>query len=458
MNTTNVVYKFGGTSQGTVDAINQSASILANDPAKKIVVVSAPSGITDLLIASSAQVTNSNYFPTEINQIISSRFHELYDSVPSASNIIDNYMSNLGKYIQTKINTNINSANDIEKLKVAARIQSTGEDLESTLFSHFLNHLGLNSSKMPQDLIRLKGNYLEASFNRIADNPIRTFMETSTQITVVGGFYGFNNSQDHMLLGRGASDLTQTELMRITNASHGFNCTDVNGIKMIDPRLLDNQERVNTPTILNLNYAQTQELSRQGAKVLHPRCIEPLKENNIPLYVMNTFDPTGHMTKISNITTNRLKENSKLLAVTGKKESFVTITLNSGNMEGRSGYLASFASAFKDVDLDIITTSAVEISASFHDKYSKANTIKNKLSTLGDVSVNNSTALLAIVGDHLDLEPKLTGDFFNLMSQENIPVQQITKSNNNSLWVSIPSTKYEQALIAVYKNLLHTNK
>jgi len=490
------IYKFGGTSQKDYTSLVQCASIIRNAKHNDAVVVSAPAGITDLLLAGVNAKLTTNKFPQQIFENISNRFRDISSNIPKAKADIEQLLEELN--IQTKIDTQ--GITDLAQDKYIAKILSFGENIQATLFTYLLNDQKIPAQRMPQTLIEFSdgkytntthnktqnlnnksflksskdiftyllnylrpsnhkipqtqtgfnnGSHINATYNRRSDLGIEHFLKSSNQISVIGGFYGFNSSGEIMVFGRGGSDLTQTLIARAVKASACYNYTDVDGIKPIDPRRLSETEKLELLTIPELNYAQTQELSGNGAKVLHAKCIDPLMENNIPLYVINTFNPNGPRTKIH----DKTSDESKLLAVTGK-ENYTIITLNSGSMVDAHGYLLTIGKIFENVNIETITSSKVEISVGFSDSTAKVNELVDELSKYGKVRVDKNMSLVAIVGNNIGKNPSLMGDFFNTLSAANIPVIQTVKSNDYSTWISVPSEQYTSALAVTYRNLL----
>lgn len=442
------VYKFGGTSQGSSIALNHCLDILRADKNNKAVIVSAPSGVTNLLkgLSLSAFEGAFDHCDDYINKI-KQRFVEVFPD-SSFEGIINQHIDSLsGKIALSKILSKENF--DVRRFE--ADILSFGENLESVLFSDFLNNSGIRTALFPVDNIRLSGGYLNAVYESVNDGVFRRYMNDairSGSVLLIPGFIGKNKRGESVVFDRGGSDYTQALFARAINADVAYNCTDVNGVLPINPSFLNVGERVALESISHMSYNQAQELSRQGAKVLHPRCIIPLKQKNIDLYVCNTFDFYGSKTLI-----NGFENNKELLAVTGKNDGYVNVTLRTGEMEGRSGYVLAFANALKDVDIDTLATSAVEIQASFAHNGVDLDKIKADLSGHGDVRINNGSALIAIVGSNLN-KSRYVGEFFTKLHDEGISVNQITKSNNTSLWVSIPSSEYVRAQVAVYGGLL----
>ena len=105
-------------------------------------------------------------------------------------------------------------------------------------------------------------------------------------VPVVAGFLGATEAGETTLLGRGGSDLTAAVLGWALDVEHVEIWSDVDGVMIADPRLVPAAE-----TLPRLTYAEARDLARAGAKVLHPRTLEPLEGAGIPVFVGNTLRP-----------------------------------------------------------------------------------------------------------------------------------------------------------------------
>lgn len=438
------IYKFGGTSQGSSQALEASLGVVRRDDKRKAIIVSAPSGVTDLLWMGTEEALRSKEVPKRTIDMIANRFEEVYSNVANTSTIINQHIDILANRF-----SQVNNLKKEREARFIANIVSFGEELESQLYTLLLNQNNIPSRRLPENLVILEGDYLNGTYNRISDKKIKDDFEKDNLTIVVPGYYGHNLQGERVVFGRGGSDFTQTLVARAVQASACYNCTDVNGVMPINPKILPEELRKSIKTIRQLSYEQAQELSRQGAKILHPRCITPLREAGIDLYVINTFNPEGEYTHIS----NQVSEESTIIAVTGKDDSYMTIKLHAGDMEGQKGYFLAFANSLKEIDIDTVTTSSVEIKASFTKNGADLETIKKELEKYGEVDIHNGSSLIAIVGNNIGKASNL-GRVFTTIYNANIPIGQISKSNEESLWLSIPSKHYQQAQVAIYSELL----
>lgn len=445
------VYKAGGTSNGSRDAIEQYATLLLQDSLPKVTVQSAISGVTNLLLMGAAGQIEVGKFPSVAYDPIRQKTIEVYGTIPGAEALIECHFQELDSRIALGGKNRIIDE-DQQRLH-RARIASWGEWSSAQLFTHFLTTKGVRANYVDsKECMFLTGNPTNAEYDRSSDALIREQVKNlEVDVHVFGGYWGLHPStKEFMVFDRGGSDYTQTLIMRALNAKRGYNCTDVNGIMPIDPRLLPEESRKNLKTIPELSYQEMQELARKGARVLHPRCIEPLIENELELYVLNTFNLHGPQSRIGSVG----DKTPRITAVTGKKENYLTLTLRTGLMEGQTGFFTGVAEAFEGVNIEAVTTSHVGISVSFSDPSANLEAITRKLSALGTVTLHNHSSMIAMVGRGLGSEPRFLSQFFATLAEENIPVGQVTKSDNFSLWVSIPTEKYETALRALYRDLI----
>ena len=107
-------------------------------------------------------------------------------------------------------------------------------------------------------------------------------------MVITQGFIAKNSQGDTVLLGRGGSDSSATYLAAKIGASACEIWTDVPGIYSANPRLIPQAKLIGA-----LDYDEAQEISSMGAKVLHPKCIRPVRLAKIPLYVKYTPEPAG---------------------------------------------------------------------------------------------------------------------------------------------------------------------
>lgn len=448
------VYKFGGTSQKDLEAMSQCAAILASDPYAGAAVFSAPAGVTNLLEAAAIEAFATRKYPHSLADQILQKYSKVLEDRKDLTQIL----TDIENVIYDRLIVQLPKKDlELNREKYFANVLSIGEEKQAEIMASFLERNGFKINLLPEDALRLDGpswSYLDGMYNRESDETIRSYFKQGS-LMIAPGFIGINGLSERVVFQRGGSDYTQTIIARALDATACFNCTDVCGIMEINPTLVSDEERKTLRTLPEVSYEQAMDLSRQGARVLHSKSLEPVEEKQIPLYVMNTFEPNGPRTKIY----NKPQGEPGFIAVTGKKQSFKSITLHTGAMEGKAGYFSSFSDALSKVDIDTITTSSTKITASFSYTQANLDAAREKLSGLGNVMMDNGVALIAMVGENIGKNPRLLGDMFYILGNNNIPIdQQISKADNTSIWVAVPVNDFERAQIALYNGLLRNKK
>lgn len=305
------ILKFGGTSVGSLNGINNIKKILLSnnnenylDPnIKKIVIVSAASNSTNLLENLYYKILENNEieFLNIFNQYTS---HEknLNKSLKFDHYKLDNYFLELKNTFKTYMN------GEIDKYKLKDYVLSFGEVIS---LNRIYNILCIENSN---DKIHKKikkyyswdlgfitdsnfGNArpLDTSFKLINESYNKILIDESPDIIITTGFIGKDIYNNITTIGRGGSDLSATLFAKALNPLFVQIWSDVQGVMTSDPRYIKNTKLVNYMT-----YNEALELSFFGAKILHSETIEPILEYNIPLYILNTFDLNSSGTIINN--------------------------------------------------------------------------------------------------------------------------------------------------------------
>jgi aspartate kinase len=173
-------------------------------------------------------------------------------------------------------------------------LMSVGETISCVVFSQLLRDNGFDSVAITgwQAGIITDNNFSEARILCIDPTHLRKYLEEG-KIPVVTGFQGMTVNSDVTTLGRGGSDTTATALGVALDAEEVEIYTDVDGVLAADPRVLKSPRQ-----IPELHYMEAGEMSGEGAKVLHKRCISPVEHYKIPVWV-KSFSGSGRGTRIS---------------------------------------------------------------------------------------------------------------------------------------------------------------
>ncbi|MEN6369143.1 MAG: aspartate kinase [Thermotogota bacterium] len=298
---TTLVLKFGGTSVGNADAILRAADLVlervraGNGVA---VVVSAMSGVTDALTQGiQAAAIGDDELPRRVAADVLER-HFVAAEVLGVENA-----SELNAAAQETMDEYLAVCDSVRVLGEATpraldRATSRGEPLLARLLAAVLAARGVEAVAIdPTEVIVTDSTYQNATpeLEETRERATRTLrpLIAAGVIPVVAGFMGGTRDGVTTTLGRGGSDFSAAILGYALRAEEVLIWTDVDGVMTADPRLVPTAR-----VIPVLSYGEVGELAYFGAKVLHPRTIRPLVDEQIPLRILNTFRPECPGTRI----------------------------------------------------------------------------------------------------------------------------------------------------------------
>jgi aspartate kinase len=286
------VLKFGGTSVGTAEALRSAAAITAASSRETavVVVVSALSGVTNQLESAVSDAAAGTLDARACARALAERHLALLSEVASpreaspAAEAVARRVTELESRLVTI------RAKGSASPATRAGVVALGERLALPVATAALRSRGLDAHAIDaSDVVRTRHAYPEAEVDYPATRQLaRTTLSVlpPTSLAVVTGFIASAASGATTLLGRGGSDLTAAVLGWALDADRGEIWSDVDGVMTADPR-----HSPGARTIPRLTYAEAATMARAGAKVLHPRTLEPLERPGIPVFVGNTLRP-----------------------------------------------------------------------------------------------------------------------------------------------------------------------
>ncbi len=356
-----VVLKFGGTSVSTAANWHNIAGVVRSRIAaslRPVIVHSALSGITDLL---EALLAAEGGVPAGAVEQIDSRHRHLARAlgiVPST--LFEGFMDELREladFVQLRA-----PASD----ETRARALAIGELLATSLGATFLNAQGINTAWVDaREVLRAdtrpaatrKAGLLSATCDFTPDDALQTRWRALDQVVITQGFVAANDAGETVVLGRGGSDTSGAYVAAKLNAARLEIWTDVPGMFTANPR------SVPTARLLRaLHYDEAQEIASNGAKVLHPRCILPLRQYKIPLHVYATQAPGLEGTVVS---ANVADSAAQVKAIAIKK-GITLVSMDSPGMWHQVGFLADAFQIFKQegLSVDLVSTSETNVTVS----------------------------------------------------------------------------------------------
>ena len=355
--------KFGGTSVANFEAITRAVFIVGGRLNQKpVVVVSALSKVTDLLYRISDAAASGNAAETaallgELRSRHVNLASELLEQSPalkeSAVSSVNEICDRLEELV--KAVCAVRELSDRNK----AIIISNGELLSSTIICYTMNAKGIRTNFVDaRKMMVTSDNYLKGEpdekeiLARVPAVIEEAYMGMDAVITQ--GFIGSNLAGEQTVLGRGGSDYSASLIGMAVDAEKIEIWTDVDGVRSADPRKVEN-----TKYLEKISFEEAAEMAHFGAKVLHPLTIEPAVKKNIPIYVLNSQNPSGKGTAI--LRSELIEDGVKSVSF---KENIRVINIFSMKMINTSGFLRRVFEIFSEskVSVDLISTSEANIS------------------------------------------------------------------------------------------------
>lgn len=433
------IVKFGGSSVANAAQFNKVKGIVESDPSRRFVVVSAAgrehkadNKITDLLYLCHAHI-KYNISCDTIFSMIESRFLQIKKDLQLEYDIqkdLDSLRSELKKGV------------DLDYLV------SRGEYLTGLLMSEHLGHTFVD----PKDIIFF--NY-DGTF----DYPkmAMAFEEVTKNCShlVIPGFYGSLPDGSIKIMSRGGGDVTGSIIANLINADVYENWTDVSGILMADPRIVNQPKQIEI-----VNYSELRELSYMGASVLHEEAIFPVKDKNIPIHILNTNDPLSKGTIIKEDTSDDLSQNA-ITGIAGKKD-FTIITIKKNHMSNEVGLIRKALDIFERYRVSIehipsgIDSFAIIVESESINNFLHELILEIKRECGADeVSVIDEIALIATVSRKMKNRTGMSGKLFTTLGNQGINISVISQTSDEmNIIVGVHNHDYEKTIKAIYQEFV----
>ena len=413
------VLKFGGTSVGSAQRMKEVSRLITEDNETKIVVLSAMSGTTNSLLEISDYLYKRNPAGAidkiaALEKKYEATVNELYTTVEFKAKGMAIIAERFNTLREIASSTRIFSS--IEERIVVAQ----GELISTALVNNYLLEQGVNSVLLAAlDFMRTDKN-AEPDMSYIKENIQKTLdANKGKQIYITQGFICKNSYNEIDNLQRGGSDYTASIIGAVLKADEIQIWTDIDGMHNNDPRFVEN-----TKPVASLHFEEAAELAYFGAKILHPTCVLPAKQANVPVKLLNTMEPKAKGTTIS---TDFIEHQIKAVAA---KDGITAIKIKSGHMLLAFGFLRKIFEIFEHykTPIDMITTSEVGVSVTV-DNTKKLDEIVDELRKLGTVSVEKDMVIICVVGDMRQENVGFQARVVNAL--KDIPVRMISYGGSN---------------------------
>ena len=435
------IMKFGGTSVGSPQRLHALVDII-NDGEAKIVVLSAMSGTTnDLVEISKSLYRKDNEQAEELIDALEEKYRSVIGRTYNEKATYDKSHELITLHFEFLRSF----TRDLFTINEERAILAQGELLSTALFHLLLEERKIKSVLLPAlNFMRINENG-EPDMPFIADNLTAELGKfTGESLFITQGYICRNAFGEIDNLQRGGSDYSATIIGAVLPASEIQIWTDIDGMHNNDPRIVNN-----TYPLAELTFDEAAELAYFGAKILHPTCILPAQNRNIPVRLLNTLHPEAPGTLI---TSNKSTEGIKAVAA---KDGITAIKIKSGRMLMAYGFLRAVFEIFERYHkpIDMITTSEVAVSITI-DNDAELESIVEELRAFGTVEVDIDLSIVSIVGVFPADKPGYANSIFNALRE--IPVRMISYGGSeNNISILVETSLKKATLIALNKGLFN---
>ena len=445
-----IVMKFGGTSLATAEAMSLAADHVIAEPRRPMVVLSALGGVTDLLLKA-ADEASAGEDPDPILDAIHSRHRQVIAGLalePMLLGDLEHRMQQLvrGIALLRELSPRVRDA-----------LVSLGERMSVRLFAALLQRRGRAARAHGSWEL---GMLTTRRFGHADPLPecasaLRSTMELLApgEIPVVTGFIGRSMDAEITTLGRGGSDYSAALLGAAAGVQEIQIWTDVPGFLRADPRV------VKDPCIIPaLSFDEAAELAFFGAKVLHPRTIEPAREAGIPVRVLGTFHMApGEVGTPASAGTLIVEDSpAEPIRALALHEQVRSLHLHSLHMVEAEGFLARVFQvlAKHGLSVDVVATSEVSVTMTLDREEGELDGAVEALSVFSAVERSAPRSILCLVGGGLGHDSALLGRVFGVLGQGGVPIHVISQgaSRINVTLVTDPLAA-RVAMVRLHKEL-----
>lgn len=443
--------KFGGTSVGSVDALERMISIILNEEANKAVVVSAMSGVTNSLLACLEGKSEID----DIANILLERYSTAAKAAMTDS-VYKTYYSKLGDSIG-RLSEHLEAYKDDPCEPLHDTIVSWGERLSSLTVAHILQSRGRDGISITSEEagIVAYGTYgngsadLVSTHKNLQKNVLPLLNDGA--IPVLTGFYGVGPEGKPMTFGRGGSDYSSSVVACGLEANCCEIWTDVNGFMTADPRVVKDAF-----TIHEMDYSEAAELAYFGAKVLHPRTVEPVRKRGIPLAVKNTFNPEAKGTII-----RKIKNESKgILRSVASKTDLSIVKIYSSELVYQPDLVSRLVASVSGAAGNTYAMSTSLSTIAFLIPSNTIDDVIGRISTMHEsqvekYTIKNNVALICCVGDNMINMPGVAAKVFANISETGANIEMISEGASDvALNFVIPDDKALDAVRNIHKEFI----
>lgn len=416
-----VVMKFGGTSLGSAEAMQLAAGHIAREKQPALVVVSAVGGVTDLLLEVADQARQGQDVE-DGRQRIHQRHARISEDLGLDPGLLEDLEQRLEHLAQ-----GISLLRELTP-RVRDEVLSLGERMSVRLLAALLCRCGTPARPHGSWEMGLDTDDQHGAAQPLpqANSEIRCALEAldPQETPVVTGFLGRSPQGDITTLGRGGSDFSAAVFGAAAGVEEIQIWTDVAGILRADPRVVEGAQ-----VIPSIHFEEAAELAFFGAKVLHPRTLEPARQQGIPVRVLGTFqvnpgEPIAQQGTL--ICEEPQQEPVRALAM---RQEVQSLQVHSLHMLEAHGFLSRIFDvlARHRISVDVVATSEVSVSMTFDRIGASLSAAVSEIAVFAQVEVFPRRCILCLVGSGLRCDTSLLARVFDVLAAEEVPVHVISQ-------------------------------
>lgn len=430
------VAKFGGSSVAGAEQFQKVKAIVEADPSRRVVVVSAAGKrssddhkLTDLLYLCHAHLTYG-VSCEDILQTIQDRFAQIRSSLGLTYDVEGEFAA---------LRARLNKETPVDELV------SRGEYFTARLMAEYLGYEFLDAADCV--FFGFDGRFdLEKTYAAI-----RAAAQKGCGL-VIPGFYGSLPTGKLKLMTRGGSDISGALAAAAVDADVYENWTDVSGILMADPRIVENPSPIE-----HITYSELRELAFMGASVLHEDSVQPVKDKGIPLNIRNTNRPQDPGTMIVEKIDGQNENRDRFITGIAGRRNFTILTVRKHNMSSSAVLrqaletLERYHVPVEHITLGLDSFALVASSAALGDRLFDVVDDIQKTCLPDDVQIQDSIALVAVVGRKMTYRPGTSGKIFQALGEHGINIRIINQAADEiSIIVGVDNNNFETAIRVLY--------
>lgn len=430
------VLKFGGTSMADAAQYHKVRDIVLSDPTRRVVVVSAAgkrfsedNKITDLLYLCYAHLQYGVSCDT-IYAMIRDRYCAIRDELGLKTDLEGEFDA-----LREKMEHGISRE----------ELVSRGEFFSALLMAEYLGFEFIDATRW------LYFHYDGTVDQEKSYAALRELVGEGC--AVIPGFYGLMPDGKIRTLTRGGSDITGALAAAALDADVYENWTDVSGILMADPRIVDNPKPIERAT-----YSELRQLSYSGAQVLHEMTVFPVREKNIPLNIRNTNDPSHPGTLVSEEFVEPRSSQQRFITGIAGKRDFSVVTISKKGMAGAVGTLRSIVEVFENntvpicytpTGIDVLSLVVPTEKLTPH-LYSITDELRSEVHP-DSIKVSDNIAIIAVVGRKMAFRAGTSGKIFAALGAQGINIRMISQGPDElNILVGVDNKDYAETIRVLY--------